>query len=1448
YDEAPEGEGEIATTRDRRATKPAKAGDMAWEGGVYATGGGIGSFLGDEALGIDDEVLDELLEIFGTGHEYDFAMEEPSVLEQQEHGVREKRLEEVFEPGELAAQMMTEEDEVIRLADIPERMMLRSTKLDLTRKLLEDEITDEVTWAAKHIRSRQAWGVRVGPPPEYLLETHCLAGMLAVFKLISTDFCEVPYIATHRRDMFVTPLEGVEEQEDRVKEWLSLDDLWLLYDLDVQFRSFLHRRETVSQTLRKLKGEVRRKVQRALDAHEFNEGGFEDDVGDNDNDNDDNDDGSGARYEFVQMYPSLLRVGDEDFVRKLMDSAERIEEVNDIMDWLQAEYFAELQKANMRQEGGNGEEGEEAARRGLNKRPTTSSILETARRNELDKFISNNMGITARQFGEVLSNTEQHYIDDHNRLDKPEKAAELYLTREFLSPGMLVRAATAYFAYMIATDPSVRRYVRRQFEERAHVWVWATKRGCVEISYNDHPYFEFKYLRPKPVASFAGLAQILSILKAEAEGLVKIGVTLSEVEKAPRFGQGENQIEESEQAALVSELASEMDRMIRSDAVHESAEAWNEVRSQAVREALSEHLVPMMSRWVLGRLRGEAEQYVGLECQRSLEGRINVRPALNSRMQETDTPRVVAVVGGGFAPSSRGALRIVYVDDQGRYIEHFTADTLRNRSQEPNAAYGQLPLGLQFDDGHAPSRGDGVQEMLQMLNKYQPDVVAVSGMASQTMRLLEDVRAVVDQFCERTSDDILVTMVDDEAARIYWTSERAKQEFPNLRDEERYAVSVARTVQCPLTEYSGLGDGLLGLPLHPAQKQIPTEVLKGYLERALVNVVNQVGVDINAAARFPYRQHILQYVCGLGPRKAKILINRVNHLPNHMLDSRSDLIREGIMTRTIFINSASFLKILPQGLDILDTTRVHPEDYELARKMAADALDIEEDDEDDDLGYSDGPSRHVATLMRGDTYRIDDLILTEYSRELERMLDVPKLESLKLIKRELKAPYGDMRRPFQPPSPERVFNMLTGEKIGESLTDDGTSLVAINIARVMPRFAIGLLDSGIEVFINIANASDSRIDTMADVLAVGQSVPGVVKMINLDKLSVDVSICDSDVERVRAERSNQLKAIPMDVVDKYFDVDAERRQRESHQVTTSKSQTLMRQIQHPWFRAINGIAAEKYLASRPIGSCVIRPSSRGFDHIAVTWKVAEDIYQHIDVEELNKPSRMGVGRTLKVGKYTYSDLDELITFHIEPISSKFDEARRHAKFYDPGTDLHIEVRPDSRQLETAEARERRAQCMQDQIASHLDALANSAGRGVYCLCYSYSYPGSLQIVFKATPRSRSISHRTVRVMPDAYVLVEGGSYPTITALINGFKTIQMNAVSSRPSHARQYQHPPSAATTIASSSSSQYSSRGGGSGEYRSSYSSSMNDRGDRVRHGGRYSSMLSREYYGSSV
>lgn len=79
-----------------------------------------------------------------------------------------------------------------------------------------------------------------------------------------------------------------------------------------------------------------------------------------------------------------------------------------------------------------------------------------------------------------------------------------------------------------------------------------------------------------------------------------------------------------------------------------------------------------------------------------------------------------------------------------------------------------------------------------------------------------------------------------------------------------------------------------------------------YLE--FVNRTNEVGVDINRAVQHPHTSNLVQFICGLGPRKGQALL-RVLKQTNQRLENRTQLVTACHMGPKVFINCSGFVKI-----------------------------------------------------------------------------------------------------------------------------------------------------------------------------------------------------------------------------------------------------------------------------------------------------------------------------------------------------------------------------------------------------------------------------------------------------------------------------------------------------------------------------------------------------------
>jgi transcription elongation factor SPT6 len=366
-------------------------------------------------------------------------------------------------------------------------------------------------------------------------------------------------------------------------------------------------------------------------------------------------------------------------------------------------------------------------------------------------------------------------------------------------------------------------------------------------------------------------------------------------------------------------------------------------------------------------------------------------------------------------------------------------------------------------------------------------------------------------------------------------------------------------------------------------------------------------VDINLCAGNEELSNILQFVSGLGPRKAQAIITKINRTGGK-LQARADLILKKMCSERVFINCASFIRVKERHflrvpnliIDPLDDTRIHPEDYDIARKMAADALDL-----DDDAVDQDNPSQHVAEIMENESDRLLMLMLDDYADELERSEHKLKKIALNEMRDELMAPYIEKRRRFEGATVDEIFTMLTTET-NESL--HAGSLVNVTVQRAKERFIFCQHQSGMEAIVHAKNvdlpAHMEHEPQLQAFFPPGMVIPARVMEVNKERLSLELDI-----------RKTAILDRSFDVIlrDPCFSIEREEKDlfTSSMSATKKKGAAQVRSIQHPYFKNLDYKAAEEYLSRRPRGDFVVRPSTKGNDHISITWKVDNDIYQHI---------------------------------------------------------------------------------------------------------------------------------------------------------------------------------------------------------------------------------------------
>lgn len=1195
---------------------------------------------GTEASGLDKAALEDMEQIFGNGEDYDWALAMEDEEDAREAGDHNLELKDVFEPSQLSEKLLTDEDNLIRWADEPERFQLDRMPYKHLQ-ITDEQFKEEARWITSLIWPKKQLHSELQAP-----FTRAIGKVLEFFVV---DEVEVPYVFQHRKDYLIhakktrVRSDNPDDHEYVVsaEKLLNQDDLWRVLELDLKFRALIDKRNVLERTYDNLKlaGEIQDKM-----------------------------------------------------VEAMLPIAVTMEELQDIQDYVYFQYSSEIKDLAAT----NGDIKEKRRPGGK------SSLFDRVRKGRAYQLVKA-YGITADQVAQnALREGRKQYTEDSSTTPI-DLADSLTAAGEFSTGEQILLAARQMFAEELYMNPRMRKHFRMNYYMMGVVNCQRTEKGLRKID-EQHPYYELKYLKNQTFSDIANKPEMfLKMLKAEEEGLLEVKVAL--------------QNEREFRKQLFAEFAS--------DNFSELADAWNDERQKVLDLAFIK-LERVITKGVKESMRTECQDSILKLCREEYSKKLDQAPYKPKGMILGTIPRVLALSNGNGDPN-RDAVCWAWVEEDGRVLEHGKFENLA-RDERSRGAF------------------------VELVQRRKPDVLGIGGFSVETHKLITSLTDLVKDkglrgaefedpdTGEDRSEPLEVVVVNDEVARLYKDSPRAAVEHPTFAPLTRYCVALAKYLQNPMKEYAALGKDINSLSFHPCQQLLPEEKLRRQLETAMVDMVNLCGVDINEAIGDSYTATLLPFVCGLGPRKATAVLKTIN-ANGGLVNTRDELVGDPdsgklpVVGPRVWNNCASFLSIEYDSSnptsDYLDNTRVHPEDYELGRKMAADALELDEEDVKAEVDEG-GPGAIVRKLIKDDEQeKVNDLILEEYAEQLERNYNQRKRATLETIRAELQQPYEELRRNFTLLEDDDIFTMLTGEN-QESLCEG--MIVSVNIRVAKEDFIIAKLDSGIEGRVEHDEGSDDDHALLNRLFSVGQTAQAKLLRIDRHNFAALLSLRES---KLRVPYRKRIDHDPGS-----WDVIQEHKDREELREKDKATGRTQRVVNHPLFRPFNSTQAEEYLGSQAQGDAVIRPSSKGNDHLAITWKVADGIYQHIDVLELQKDNEFSVGKQLRIGsKYTYSDLDELIVEHVKSMAKKVDELMQHEK-YQKGSKTDTEK----------------------WLTTYTEA---NPKRSVYAFCLDPKHPGYFYLCFKAGQLAR-VNAWPVRIIPNAFELMKS-HYPDMKALCNGFK-------------------------------------------------------------------------------
>jgi len=395
----------------------------------------------------------------------------------------------------------------------------------------------------------------------------------------------------------------------------------------------------------------------------------------------------------------------------------------------------------------------------------------------------------------------------------------------------------------------------------------------------------------------------------------------------------------------------------------------------------------------------------------------------------------------GLDPGFRTGVKVAVVDATGKVLDH-------------GAIFPHQPQN-QIREAKAIVRA--------LCIKHGVELVAIgNGTASR-----ETDRMVAEIMKEHPELKLQKIVVSEAGASVYSASELAAREFPELDVTIRGAISIARRLQDPLAELVKIEPKAIGVGQY--QHDVSQPALARSLDAVVEDCVNAVGVDLNTASA-----PLLTRVSGLNTTIANNIV--AFRETNGAYQSREDLKKVPRLGEKTFEQAAGFLKV-PNGVNPLDNSSVHPESYGLVKDIAAKA------------------SKDVSAII-GDGQFLKAVNASDF------VSDEVGLPTIKDILAELEKPGRD-------PRPEFVTAEFKEgvEEISDLKDDMVLEGVVSNVAAFGAFVDIGVHQDGL---VHISMMSDQFISDPREVVKAGDVVKVKVMEVDVPRRRIALSMRMSD--------------------------------------------------------------------------------------------------------------------------------------------------------------------------------------------------------------------------------------------------------------------------------------------------------------------------------------------------
>ena len=408
------------------------------------------------------------------------------------------------------------------------------------------------------------------------------------------------------------------------------------------------------------------------------------------------------------------------------------------------------------------------------------------------------------------------------------------------------------------------------------------------------------------------------------------------------------------------------------------------------------------------------------------------------------TPPMKEKVVLAFDPGYVNGCKLAIIDKTGKYLDSIVVKPFLKGQEEKNIKMTK-------------------EIVANLVKKYNVDIIAIgNGTASRESEKL------CSEMIKEYNLNCKYVIVSEAGASIYSASKVAIEEFPDLAVEKRSAVSIGRRLQDPLAELVKIPPEGIGVGLY--QHDVSGKKLSDSLDFVVEKCVNSVGVNINTAS-----PSLLNYVSGITKAAIKKIIDYREKIGR--ISSREEIKKKKILSDKAYEQAIGFLRIT-EGSNILDSTAIHPESYDIALNLLKEL----------NMSITDIGTKELID-------KLDNLKVEEYASKLNT--DQYTLED---VISSLKKPNLDPRDEYPQPILKSDILDIKDLHVGDKLQGTVRNVVDFGLF-----IDIGLHDDGLA---HISKLSNSYVKHPSDLYSVGDIVDCWVDDISLEKNKVSLSLIE----------------------------------------------------------------------------------------------------------------------------------------------------------------------------------------------------------------------------------------------------------------------------------------------------------------------------------------------------